>query len=222
MRVYILRHGRAGDRETWQGDDRVRPLTEDGKERTVAAARGLAALGVRPDVILTSPYTRAAQTAELTAATLAGAESDVADHDQAGKVMEEPALVPGATLDRVAPALADRAGVGDVMLVGHEPDLSGIIAALIGSNHGGARVEMKKGACCRIDLPAGALRKAGGSPEKLAGAGTLAWLMTASQLAMIGGGAQGEAASEAVKERHAGGKRRATGAQQDGAAKVDG
>lgn len=195
MRLYILRHGRAGDRETWQGDDRLRPLTEDGKERTVAAARGLAALGVRPDVILTSPYTRAAQTAELTAATLAGvgARSDAAEHDhQVGEVTEEPALAVGATLDRVAPALAERAGTGDVLLVGHEPDLSGIIGALIGGNHGGARVEMKKGACCRVDIPAGALRKAGQAPEKLAGAGTLAWLLTASQLAMIGSGARGE------------------------------
>lgn len=195
MRLYILRHGRAGDRETWQGDDRLRPLTEDGKERTVAAARGLAALGVRPDVILTSPYTRAAQTAELTAATLAGvgAGSDAAEHDhQVGEVTEEPALAVGATLDRVAPVLAERAGMGDVLLVGHEPDLSGIIGALIGGNHGGARVEMKKGACCRVDIPAGALRKAGQAPEKLAGAGTLAWLLTASQLAMIGSGARGE------------------------------
>lgn len=195
MRLYILRHGRAGDRETWQGDDRLRPLTEDGKERTVAAARGLAALGVRPDVILTSPYTRAAQTAELTAATLAGvgARSDAAEHDhQVGEVTEEPALAVGATLDRVAPVLAERAGMGDVLLVGHEPDLSGIIGALIGGNHGGARVEMKKGACCRVDIPAGALRKAGQAPEKLAGAGTLAWLLTASQLAMIGSGARGE------------------------------
>jgi len=193
IRLYILRHGRAGDRETWQGADRLRPLTEDGKERTVAAARGLAALGVRPDVILTSPYTRAAQTAELTAATLASAASDAADHDhQAGAVTEEAALASGATLDRVAPALAERAGMGDVLLVGHEPDLSGIIAALIGGNHGGARVEMKKGACCRVDIPAGALRKAGQAPEKLAGAGTLAWLLTASQLAMIGSGARGE------------------------------
>jgi phosphohistidine phosphatase len=192
MRLYILRHGRAGDRETWQGDDRLRPLTEDGKERTVAAARGLAALGVRPDVILTSPYTRAAQTAELTAVTLAGAGSDAADHDQAGEVTEEPALAVGATLERVAPVLAERAGMGDVLLVGHEPDLSGIIAALIGGNHGGARVEMKKGACCRVDIPAGALRKAGQAPEKLTGAGTLAWLLTASQLAMIGGGARGD------------------------------
>jgi phosphohistidine phosphatase len=191
MRLYILRHGRAGDRETWQGDDRLRPLTEDGKERTVAAARGLAALGVRPDVILTSPYTRAAQTAELTARTLTGAGSD-ADHEQAGEVTEESALESGATLERVAPALAERADMRDVMLVGHEPDLSGIIAALIGGNHGGARVEMKKGACCRVDIPAGALRKAGQAPEKLAGAGTLAWLLTASQLAMIGGGGQGD------------------------------
>lgn len=187
MRVYILRHGRAGARETWTGDDRARPLTDDGRERTVAAARGLAALGVRPDVILTSPYTRAAQTAELTAKTLAGMASKA---DRVGEVTEEPALAAGATLEQVALALAERAELGDVMLVGHEPDLSGVIGALIGGNHGGARVEMKKGACCRVDIPAGAVRKAGGAPEKLAGTGTLAWLLTASQLAAIGAGGQ--------------------------------
>ncbi|HST88095.1 MAG TPA: histidine phosphatase family protein [Ktedonobacterales bacterium] len=213
MRLYILRHGRAGDRETWQGDDQSRPLTDEGRERTVAAARGLAALGVRPDVILTSPYTRAAQTAELTAATLAGARSDV-DHDQAGEVTEEPALASGATLDRVAPALAACAGMGDVMLVGHEPDLSGIIGMLIGGNHGAARVEMKKGACCRVDIPAGALRKAGGAPERLAGAGTLAWLLTASQLAMIGAGGQRGGGNEGGSAKWGGGAEGASDAGQ--------
>jgi phosphohistidine phosphatase len=177
VKLYILRHGRAGDRETWQGDDADRPLTDDGAARTTAAARGLTALGVQPDVILSSPYARASATAELVAPALGQ------------PVTLESALVPGATLAGVAKLLAAHGDAGAVMLVGHEPDLSTLAGELIAGPKGAA-IELKKGACMRIDLPGRAVRHAAVAPEKLAGAGMLVWLLTAAHLGMLGSGEQ--------------------------------
>src|SRR5262245_11043253 len=115
MELYILRHGLAGSREEWTSPDAERPLTGKGRSRSRAAAQGLARLGVAPDVILTSAYLRAAETAHLTAAELHA------------PVEEAQALEPGK-LGRGWWALLQRYDVGaSVVLVGHEPDLSELI-----------------------------------------------------------------------------------------------
>lgn len=184
MKLYIMRHGRAEDRETWGGDDAERPLTDEGAVRTLAAGRGLAALGLQFDAILSSPYTRAKGTAELIAPAFGL------------PVRLEPALAPGATLEHVATLLAAQADANALLLVGHEPDLSTIIGELIAGGKGAA-VAMKKSGCARIDLQGRALRHATTAPDKLAGAGVLVWLLTPTQLAMIGAtGGGGESRTE--------------------------
>src|SRR5580765_5134354 len=65
MRIYLMRHGPAGNRDTWTDDDSLRPLTEKGERRTRAAADGLKRLNPAIDVLLTSPLVRARQTAEI-------------------------------------------------------------------------------------------------------------------------------------------------------------
>ena len=70
MEVYFLRHGLAGDPSQWDGDDAERPLTQAGAAQTTREAHGLARLGIRPDLILTSPLTRACQTADTLAHAL--------------------------------------------------------------------------------------------------------------------------------------------------------
>ena len=66
MAVYVVRHAKAGDREAWQGDDRLRPLTKSGREQ----AEGLTELLKNEpiDRILSSPYVRCLQTVEPLAA----------------------------------------------------------------------------------------------------------------------------------------------------------
>jgi phosphohistidine phosphatase len=168
MDVYILRHGFAGSREEWTGPDAERPLTGKGRARSRAAARGLTRLGVAPEVILTSAYARAAQTAQLTAAELRA------------PVVEVDALAPGNLLEGYR--LLFRRYGESLMLVGHEPDLSELIGALI-AGPARARVELKKGACARLSLDAAAL-KTRSTPE--APLATLHWLLTARALAAIG------------------------------------
>src|SRR5438093_382543 len=65
MELVFLRHGLAADREEWKGTDEDRPLTAEGVDRTKEVVRGLRALKVRPDAILSSPLLRARETAEI-------------------------------------------------------------------------------------------------------------------------------------------------------------
>lgn len=62
MAIYVVRHAKAGSRSAWEGDDRDRPLVEEGWQQ----ARGLAALlaPIKPSALFTSPYLRCRQTLE--------------------------------------------------------------------------------------------------------------------------------------------------------------
>jgi phosphohistidine phosphatase len=167
MDLYILRHGLAGSREEWSGPDAERPLTSKGRSRSRAAARGLAALGVAPAVIVTSAYLRAAQTARLTA-EIVGAP-----------VVDAPELEPGKLEKGYRPLLRRYTDEAAVMLVGHEPDLSAIIGMLIAGSSP-ARVELKKGACALLTLDATLLKSDSETPDAM-----LRWLMTARALGAI-------------------------------------
>jgi phosphohistidine phosphatase len=124
--IWLLRHGDAED----GSPDSERPLTEKGREQARAAGGALTALGVELDACLTSPKVRAADTARLACEPL-GAEPEL-----------EPKLA-GGPFD--AEALA--AGLGDeVLLVGHDPDLSMAVHALTG-----AQVRMKKGGLAGVE-----------------------------------------------------------------------
>ena len=173
MRLYLMRHGRAANRADWTAPDNARPLTDDGRARTNGAVRGLAALGIAPAAAVTSPYVRARETAAIVANAL-----DV-------PLEQEPALEPGADLAALASVLAAHADDAELLVVGHEPDFSALIGELI-SGKRGANVEMKKGACACVDVPASTLRKVAGAADRLAGACVLSWLLTAPQLARLG------------------------------------
>jgi phosphohistidine phosphatase len=174
MRLYFMRHGRAANHADWAADDAERPLTSDGRARTLEAARGLVALGIAPQAVISSPFARARETAEIVA-TEVGIPLTM-----------EPALAPGADLAALASALDKYGEDAELLLVGHEPDLSALIGTLIAGKHG-ARVEMKKGACACIELAPGRLHRNDHPSAALAGTGTLHWLMTARQLARMAG-----------------------------------
>src|SRR5437870_5237293 len=70
--LFFLRHGEAGDRETWQGPDAERPLTPAGRAEMEAVASFLLERSLRLDALISSPLARALQTAEIVAARLGG------------------------------------------------------------------------------------------------------------------------------------------------------
>jgi 8-oxo-dGTP diphosphatase len=100
MLAVVVRHGTAGDRARWRGEDRLRPL--DGRGRRQAAALPTALAGVPVRRILTSPYVRCVQTVGPLSAAL-GVD-----------VEEIPALAEGSARADVMPLLATT-GAGTVL-----------------------------------------------------------------------------------------------------------
>jgi phosphohistidine phosphatase len=136
MRLYFVRHGRAEDRLEWNpADDHLRPLTDIGKYRMERAANRMIDLGVAPDVILTSPLTRARQTADIVGEAL---DCEVVEIYELADLSVD---VLSHLLDRYAFAES-------LMLVGHEPDFSMTIDMICG----GGNVVVKKGSLIRVDL----------------------------------------------------------------------
>jgi phosphohistidine phosphatase len=123
--IWLLRHGEAAD----GSPDAERPLTDKGEEQARAAGKALKKLGVRIDACLSSPKVRAADTAKLACQPL-GVD-----------VQLEPRLAGGPFH---AEELA--AGLGDVLLVGHDPDFSAAVHGMTG-----AQVRLKKGGLAGID-----------------------------------------------------------------------
>jgi phosphohistidine phosphatase len=140
MILYLLRHGLAGLREKKQGDDARRPLTKKGIRNMGRQARTLARLDLRLDVIISSPLTRALQTADIIAEGLKMVE----------QVKQDERLAPGFDREDLQQVLADHQQAKNLMLVGHEPDFSLTISALTG----GSNVTLKKGGLARVDITA--------------------------------------------------------------------
>jgi phosphohistidine phosphatase len=163
IELYFFRHGIAMDREDPHiTSDQDRPLTEEGVRKTQAAAQGLSRLKVGFDKILTSPWLRATQTADILSEVLE-MESE-----------ELPELAGNRTVDDLLQALAQQRG-GRMLLVGHEPLLGNTVGRLL-CGAGEFRIDLKKSGVCAVqvdDLP----------PQAPA---TLAWLLTSKQLRMIG------------------------------------
>jgi len=146
--LYLVRHGVAAERGDEWPDDAKRPLVPRGIARLRRSVRGLHALGVRFDIILTSPLVRAKQTADLLAAGLPGKPTV--------KILD--ALAPGHTPGSLMAQLARTARRRRIALVGHEPSLGELAAHLIGA---GRALPFKKGGVCRIDVESLTSRRPG-------------------------------------------------------------
>ncbi|TFG69573.1 MAG: histidine phosphatase family protein [Thermomicrobiales bacterium] len=134
--LYVLRHAHAGDPSGWTGDDDDRPLSDKGERQAERLGRFLERIGFVPDAIISSPKTRAAQTAEILAAQL-GVEYSL-DPRLAGEVEV-------ATVDDI---LRDARDPARLVIVGHDPDFSDLVGQLSGATG----ITMRKGSMARIDV----------------------------------------------------------------------
>jgi phosphohistidine phosphatase len=141
--LHVLRHAIAEDSAPG-GDDRARRLTPRGRAKFRASAAGLRALGVEIDVLLTSPLVRAVETATLVAETWGGRLEP----------RELPALATGVPPAETLRALRPFARHGNVMIVGHEPGLSGLVALLLTGSPEGMSLTLKKGGLASLELEA--------------------------------------------------------------------
>ncbi len=160
--LYILRHAIAVPRGTPDIEDELRPLTKDGRQKMKAIADGMRALGLKFDRILSSPYVRAMQTAEIVGQVF----------NQEVRAFKP--LIPTTDHRQLVNSLA-RVHESSLLLVGHEPHLSEFISILISGNPH-AQIELKKGGLCklRVDL------------LTYGQCATLEWLLAPAQLRKLG------------------------------------
>jgi phosphohistidine phosphatase len=164
MLLYLMRHGIAiehADPECPADPERF--LTKKGIEKTRAVALGLRAMGIQPNAMLSSPYVRAAQTAEIAAAAL-GYPRD--------KVRMTEVLIFGHKPAELFRELA-KIRANEVFCVGHAPHLDEVIAAVLGCR--GTVTSLKKAGVACLEL------KSAATPR-----GSLLWLCTPRTLRVLG------------------------------------
>ncbi len=140
MNLYLIRHAIAVDESTPEYDnDSQRPLTDKGKKKMRQIAKGLRVLGVEFDLILSSPYIRAAETAEILA-DIFKLKKDVIFSDN---------LLPMGDPDLLIAEMNEKYNATSVALVGHEPFLTALIGLLVSENTN-LDMTLKKGGVCRL------------------------------------------------------------------------
>ena len=147
MHLLIVRHAIAVPHGTPEIADEERPLTDTGRRRFRRVAKGLARMVRRPDALLTSPLRRARQTAEI----LADAWKDIEPQD-------EPSLASGDFAGLEA-ALARYRPEELIVVVGHEPHLSSLLAHVVDARSP-ERFAFRKGGSAMVELK-GALSEGG-------------------------------------------------------------
>jgi phosphohistidine phosphatase len=166
MDFYFLRHGSAVDLGTPGFErDAERPLVPKGERRLRAAAAAMRKMGLSFDTILSSPFIRARQTAEIVAGELKW-KKPIKFSDN---------LVPGGNSRTLIYALNElKPALENVLLVGHEPNLSRLIGLLVSGNMDAA-IEMKKGGLCKLEV----------AELHYGQCAKLAWLLTPGQMELM-------------------------------------
>jgi phosphohistidine phosphatase len=152
MNIYLLRHASAGTSRINPIVDRKRPLDKEGKRYCLQLAQVLNAMKLQFDLIVSSPLKRSMQTASLVG-TETGYESPI---------VSSPALAPEATFAEFQKLLRECEDRENLLLVGHNPNLTGFVGSLLvpaangseGSN-GLAAVRLRKGSLARLNVTRG-------------------------------------------------------------------
>ena len=142
MRLYLVRHGIAVDRDDPHcPPDTERPLTPKGMKKTHAAALGLFALGVKPDAVLTSPWLRAVQTAEIFCEVMGFSSSKIVCTD----------ALKGASPPAEVFRQLEKLKAKDVVCFGHEPQLHLLICEVLHTKVGIEDLKKAGVACLKLE-----------------------------------------------------------------------
>lgn len=166
MEIYLLRHAIAEPRDPFSAKpDSQRRLTPEGARKMRRIARGMKSLDLSFDAIVSSPFLRARETAEIVAAVF-----------RLKKALQfSPALSAGAGLKKLIGQLKRLERTSKrVLLVGHEPDFSELISLLVAGNSSFS-ITLKKGGLARLTV----------ETLRHGSCATLEWLLTPSQLASL-------------------------------------
>ncbi len=139
MQLFLFRHGIAENGQPG-GRDSDRALTPEGKKKLREVLRLAVEGGVDPTLILTSPYRRAVETAEIAAEVLG----------YKGNLLRTNALIPDSSPRDVWQEVRTHKDAGQLLLASHEPLLSQCVGYFLAAP--GMAIDMKKGGLVRIDL----------------------------------------------------------------------
>ena len=166
MNLYLLRHGIAVDPETFGCElDSERPLTARGESRLREAAKAMDALELSFDLILSSPFLRAKQTAEVIARNLK-LRRKLAFSDTLMPEGNPRALIQQLNGFHPEPE--------NVLLVGHEPYL-GKLVSLLAAGNTSLEIDFKKGGLCKLEAES----------LHLGRCAKLVWLLTPRQMELM-------------------------------------
>ena len=165
MNLFFLRHAKACPRGPKYRPDSKRPLTREGEKAMRQAAAGIQALGLSFDLILASPYLRALRTAEILAEAYDSKKLFVTRHLAAD----------ADPRDVVAEILENFGTLENIVLVGHEPFLSGLISRLL-TGKPGMKIDFKKAALCKLSV----------EDLRFGDCATLCWLLSPRQIVRLG------------------------------------
>ncbi|HEY1660978.1 MAG TPA: phosphohistidine phosphatase SixA [Verrucomicrobiae bacterium] len=165
MNIYILRHGIAEDREEWNKNDSLRPLAVEGEKQLQKIAKVLKKMELEFDLILSSPYERAKKTAEIVAQKL----------ELKGRLRYSDELRCGGDPSQlISHVTALKPLPGNLLLVGHEPYLSQLIALLV-SGDPSLEIDFKKAGLCKLKT----------EHLQFGRCARLSWLLTPKQMELM-------------------------------------
>src|SRR5215472_6915294 len=145
MVIYFLRHANAGSKHFSSLEkDEKRPIDKIGEEQSHDVGRALAYIGVTVNVIVSSPLTRAVQTASIVAAELG--------HEE--KIVQDAALRPEATFEQFKALLNRHKDKLAIMVVGHDPSMTEFVNRMVSGGAPMAAIEMKKGGVAKVEKEA--------------------------------------------------------------------
>lgn len=146
MNLFILRHASAGTARPNPTLDVKRPLDKEGKRHCMQLAQVLNAMDIQFDLIISSPLKRSLQTASLIG-TETGYETPI---------LQTTSLAPAATLKDFQKLLQEHRESENVLVVGHNPNLSNFLGALlVPAASSPAQIRLRKGTIARLSLTRG-------------------------------------------------------------------
>jgi len=143
MDIYFLRHASAGQASV-SGNDEKRPIDKTGEQQSRDVGRALAALDLKLDDIISSPLTRAMQTAQIAAGELG----------HKNKLAIEDALRPEASYEEFEDLLARYGKSEAIMLVGHNPSMTEFLNRMLAGSDSASFIDFKKGAVAKVEKDA--------------------------------------------------------------------
>ena len=159
MKIYLVRHGIAYEPgEASYEDDTQRPLTDKGWDKMNKVARVLKRLNVKPDVILSSPYLRAHQTAEIFAKELKYKKNKIEFSER---------LLPTSQPEPIIAEIIAKYLVEELVIVGHEPCL-GLLISVLTAGDPDLAINVRYGSVCCLST----------DDFRIERRATLEWLLT--------------------------------------------